>query len=913
MIDLKDNLVVPIFDREIKFYFSLLFTTIEEFDYLINFYGEDINIFDRQPFFNQLKDVFKVNKIFEEIKDTYDRINLSDKVLLKLFSKSEIEDYYNSYGLKNVNFNIDDANDLNDFYTYMFLERVKEKKQVEYGTIYDFFDTFLDEEIINAVANLDYEDKKKFIYLFGIKGDITFELNTNDYVKKDILIRLYIYMLEKRDDCDIPKIISNVTQKEAYQHNFFDYIRSLCKDNSLSNEFIFKMLSKMDHNSIRIIKEVFGNDLKKKPKPPKDKTFKTAINNLTIIINVNKAYENEKMKSNVFKEKKKAGFETEKESLKQENKEGKTKIENRKEIVIEKPEKDKNEKTDDIISKKTKEEKVVKEDNKKLRLELFLEENNLNKNDFYKAFKLLDPLSKNIISLYYGVEKKPLELDDIAEKLGKELDEVLIILEDAENDIIDLIKMGKINPIEETKKEPPKEKKEDKKKIKAGLNKTNRLLDFVKENEIGTETLTEASLVLAPIEKIVVDLLLNDRKKEEIVEVLHSENVEELIDDCTDKMINLISPQKVIEEKQSKKEEPKDKKLEEKKEQNNNLLNEFLWKNKLSKKDFYSRFKTLDSFSKLVLSCYFGLDKEPLNIYDIALKYGRTIEEIEDVIKNAKTKISKTAKKVEKLNLNMLLFKNKITKGDFNNAINNLDMFKKNLIKAYFGIGMFPMDLLALSKKYGKTPEEINQLVNSIVGNIKPVTKEKKEEVLLSKLDKFLIANNLTKLEFFTLFKSLPLENKRLISMYLGLYGKEFSIPQIAIMTKTNPLLIKNNIENALETISYLAKVNNPLGKNNDMNNNIYDSYSNLFNDANFISLVGKTNPMMVNILFNMRKNGFDIDKTSMSLNLSRDEVMHSLMDLSAISNSYFGSIDNNVNNTFNDREKQNKKSGRKY
>lgn len=918
MRDLNDNLVIPMFDSKIKFYFSLLFTTIEDFECLTNSFEDDINIFSGNTFSYQLKEVFRLNKIFEEIKDTYDRINLSDKTLLKLFNKSEIEDYYNSYSIKNVNFNIDDANDLNDFYIYMFLEKVKEKKEVEYGTIYDFFDTFLDEEIINSVANLDYEDKKKFICLFGIKGDITFELNTNDYLKKDILIKLYIYMLRKRDESDIPEIIRNIIEREAYQYNFFDYIRNLCSDNSLNNEFIIQMLSKMDYNSIRIIKEVYGNDLKKRCKPPKDKAFKTAINNLTLVIKINKEYQD---KSSNFK--KKTGFEEEKEKIKQENKKNKEeqlKKKETKEVITEEIKKEKieekaNEKLDDKISKKDKEKQnLIKEDDKKLRLKLFLEENSLNKNDFYKAFKLLDSLSKSVISLYYGIEKKPLELDDIAKKLGKELEDVLIILEDAENNIINLIKTGKINLIEETKKETPKEKIGDNKKIKTGVDKTNRLLDFVNENEIGFETLEEASLVLAPIEKIVVDLLLNDSKKEEILEVLSiKENVEELIDDCTDKMISLISPQKTIKEEQSKKEQTKNKKLDEKKEQNNNLLNEFLWENKLSKKEFYSRLKTLDPFSKIVLSCYFGLNKGPLSTHDIALKYGRSIEEIEIIIKHAKTKISKSEIKIEKLNLNILLSKNKITKDDFNNAINNLDMFKKNLIKAYFGIGMFQLDLDTLSKKYGKTPKEINQIVNSVVSNIKPVTKEKKEEVLLSKLDKFLIANNLTKLEFFTLFKSLPLEDKRLISMYLGLYGKEIGIPQIAVITQTNPLLIKYNIENALNSIIYLSKVNNPLRKNNDKNANIYDSYNNLFNDANFISLVGKTNPMMTNILFNMRKNCFDIDKTSKSLNLSYDEVMRSLMDLSAISNSYFESIDNKLNNTFNDKEKQNRKSGRKY
>ena len=60
-------------------------------------------------------------------------------------------------------------------------------------------------------------------------------------------------MLLKREEADILSIIKNIISKDSYEYNFYDYIRYMCKDKSLSNEFIYKMLSKMDYNSIKQI------------------------------------------------------------------------------------------------------------------------------------------------------------------------------------------------------------------------------------------------------------------------------------------------------------------------------------------------------------------------------------------------------------------------------------------------------------------------------------------------------------------------------------------------------------------------------------------------------------------------------------------------------------------------------------
>jgi hypothetical protein len=314
----------PEFDSKIKYYFSLFFISIKSYEVLRDTYGEDLNLFKNEAEINSVNNYENISLIFENLKWNNNQINLSDKTILNLFNDDEIKNYFESYSLVAPDFSIDDPEKLEEFYLYMMSSKVKEKKCLEFGTIYDLFDTFSLEEILNAVANLDYSLKDTFINLFGIKGDKIFEINSDNKVQNEILIKLYSYMLLKREEADILSIIRNIISKDSYEYNFYDYIRYMCKDKSLSNEFIYKMLSKMDYNSIKQIKEVFGENLNEKKKPSKDKTFKNAVQNLTVIIKVNKAYEKRNQKSAIHK--KKIGVDKEKKEENKKNKKEEPKV-----------------------------------------------------------------------------------------------------------------------------------------------------------------------------------------------------------------------------------------------------------------------------------------------------------------------------------------------------------------------------------------------------------------------------------------------------------------------------------------------------------------------------------------------------------------------------------------------------------
>lgn len=920
MKDLNYIFKTPNFDSRIKFYFSLFFMSINDYTILTNQYGEDINLFDAEKNNNiDIKTSLEINNIFDNLKWNNEKINLSDKTILNLFVEDEIKNYYECYSIKNPSFNISDPEDLQDLYIYMLLEKVKEKKQTEFGTIYDLFDTFSDEEILNAVANLDYVDKKVFIDLFGIKGDETFEINSNDRLQNEILIKLYSYMLLKREEADIPTIIRNIIDKDAYEYTFYDYIRTLCNDKTLSNEFISEMLSKMDYNSKKYIKDVFGEKLEKKTKPSKQKDFKKAVNNLSIIIKVNKEYRKRKQISYDEPKKKKAGFEEKekknekkdpkKESKKEEKPKEKTKEEPKKEQkkVEEKPKEE---------NKKTKKEEPKKKENKKSRLKKFLEENNINKKDFEKAVELLDPVSKRVITLYYGINIEQLELEEISERLGESLEDLLVILENAEKKIISLIETGEIN-----------KKKQEPKKDKVNNVYSNKLMNYASENNLELSDLIKATVVLVPMEKMVMDIYLkkNIKSTSQIAKTLNirPEEVSSLFDSATDKIISNLSkntdlePKKVEPEekpKEEKKEEPKKKDILKKV----GSLDDFLKRKGITKKEFFDIFKTLDPFTKTVMALYLGLYASAVSIDKIAEKYNRTINEIENVISSAENKFNKKITKEKKLNLNELLNKYGITKNDFISNLNNLPVNKRYMIMDYFGIRTLSMSIEDIAKKYGKSPEEVNKIIEqTISGMTNDNKKEKKDNGLSDKLNKFLTVNKITKEQFLNSLELLSLEEKNLISMYFGLNGSEMSIVQIAMITKSKPSEVKGNLSNILRKINSLCKsgnLNNGMLEQNYQNIKfrISNMYRMLIQDAGFMLYIS-SNPVIANILSVVTNFDFDLDKAAKMLMISKQGLMGNLTKILNVCETYASNMSKDSKTGFFDEEVSQKEVGRKY
>ena len=851
----------PEFDSKIKYYFSLFFISIKSYEVLRDTYGEDLNLFKNEAEINSVNNYENISLIFENLKWNNNQINLSDKTILNLFNDDEIKNYFESYFLVASDFSIDNPEKLEEFYLYMMLSKVKEKKCLEFGTIYDLFDTFSLEEILNAVANLDYSLKDTFINLFGIKGDKTFEINSDNKVQNEILIKLYSYMLLKREEADILSIIRNIISKDSYEYNFYDYIRYMCKDKSLSNEFIYKMLSKMDYNSIKQIKEVFGENLNEKKKPSKDKAFKNAVQNLTVIIKVNKAYEKRKQKSAIHK--KKVGVDKEK---KEENKKNKkeepkaTKIKEpkkeikkeaekpkEKEIIVEIKQDSLNKKTiDKKIEKPKKKEKEEKPKEKQTKLDKFLSDNEISKQDFLKATSLLGPLSKSVIVLYYGLKAKPVSTSEIMVKLKMEEQEVLKLIEEAENKIVNLIKSGKI-----------KEQKEEKLS-------SNRLMSYAKENNVKITNVIKDMTVLSSYEKIALTLSLNEKiTNRKIASALNMNEKEVIgiIDTATDKVIDELS--------------------------------------KTNEKE--------DALKEIIKE-----EKEPLEKQEEPKK------------ENKKEEKKKEEKKYVKTSLNEVLLKNKISRADFIKKLNNLNMNDRRMVRDYFGLGLFSLSIEEMSKKYGIKAEDVNKTINGIVGSMlkkkdEKVKKDDKKEKEQSKLDKFLTVNKITKEQFMSALSGLSLEEKSIVSMYFGIGQKEKSLAEIAVLTKTNPLKVKMNLQDILKNINKAVK------KKDDKKpvDNLEQLYDNarlklssmsklLLTNAAFMMYLS-TNPIMQNMLYTITNFNYDLDMASKMLGMTKEGVVSSLNTLSTVCYGYMADMKQNKSSGFTDDSEKEREIGRRY
>lgn len=744
----------PEFDSKIKYYFSLFFISIKSYEVLRDTYGEDLNLFKNEAEINSVNNYENISLIFENLKWNNNQINLSDKTILNLFNDDEIKNYFESYSLVAPDFSIDDPEKLEEFYLYMMLSKVKEKKCLEFGTIYDLFDTFSLEEILNAVANLDYSLKDTFINLFGIKGDKTFEINSDNKVQNEILIKLYSYMLLKREEADILSIIRNIISKDSYEYNFYDYIRYMCKDKSLSNEFIYKMLSKMDYNSIKQIKEVFGENLNEKKKPSKDKAFKNAVQNLTVIIKVNKAYEKRKQKSvihkkkvGVDKEKKEENKKSKKEEpkaakIKEPKKEIKKEAEKpkKKEIIVEIKQDSLNKKTlDKKIEKPKKKEKEEKpkEKQKQTKLDKFLSDNEISKQDFLKATRLLDPLSKSVIVLYYGLKAKPVSTSEIMVKLKMKEEELLELIEEAENKIVNLIKSGKI------------------KELKDEELSSNRLSSYAKENNLKMADVIKDMVILSSYEKIALTLSLNEKiTNKKIASALNidEKNISGIIDAATDKVIAELSntkakeeaPKEIIKEEKEpleKQEEPKKDKKEDKKEKEQSKLDKFLTVNKITKEQFMNALNNLSEVDRGVVLMYFGINQKEKSLLEIAKTFKTTPAEVKNSLTNILKNINNTIKNKDK---------NKTDKLDdlYQNAKGKLSkMYKLLMANAAFmmflqtnpimqqillSITNFNYDLDMTSRILGMKKEEVisnlNVLTNVCYGYISDMNKEKTTE-----------------------------------------------------------------------------------------------------------------------------------------------------------------------------------------
>lgn len=904
------------FNSRLKFYFSLMFMTKTDFLVMESYFGKNIDVFSFNEENLEEKDIELLSNIIDNIKWNNNQINLTDEVISRLFIEDEIIQYFNEYVDENGEFDLDDPEKLEDFLCFSMLNKVREKKNIEVGTIYDFFEPCEKKEIHKAISNLNGYDHEQFTMYFGINYDKETKINTNDKVRNDLLIKLYNYILNNREENDIPIILSMVSKDLVKDYDLYDYIRRLCNDNTLSNDSIAKIVSKLDYDTKLNIKLTYGKDYKDKKKAPTDLNFKKAITKVV------KAVKEESKKNKKKKEEKTTSYKREAKGIKEESKKKSVnqpkKEENKKnkgkEDPLEKPKK----KNDKVLKKESlKEEQPVekpkekdtKKENKKERLNKFLGEYGIEKKDFLIAVGMLGLVSKTIVELYFGLKKgeDPIDVEEIATKLSRSIDVVLDLLDEATKKIVDLIKSGKIN---EKKTVIP---------VSKGFVEENILSSFITEKNPKKEDIVKAVGKLSALQAGIVGAYLgiNGRNKT-ISELAKDYNYSEktinnIINASSNKVIDELSklektevkkqPKKVevkkipdnqekepeVKLKKQEKIELKQTKVDTKKVKAATTLNDFLKATGLTKDEFNYSYKSLDSLSKHIISLYFS----SYTVEDIAKECGLSNDDVSNKIDVIKVKIIAKANELKKDQNNMTLRKflneNNITLADFNKYFRNLTPIKQTVLSMYLGINTASLSIKEISDKLYRSEASINEIIKSSASDIKEM---KKKEVTkqVGRLQQFLKDNKLSKEQFMSALSSLPKINQTVISMYFGLNGPERQIGDISKLTEMSRLEVVNMIADCKKQIVNISKNSNKQKKNNandELTNKVKDVLIMMRENPDLVKIIKESNPIGFQALMMLSNYNISIEELSSIMKVPQGVLTNSLMDAIATSNSY--------------------------
>lgn len=941
------------FNSRLKFYFSLMFMSKTDFLALESYFGKNIDVFNFNEEKFEEKDIELLSNILENVKWNNNQINLTDNVISRLFVEDELIEYYNDYILKNETFNLEDPEKLEDFLCFSMLNKIREKKNINIGTIYDFFEPATKQEIHKAISNLNGYDHEQFTMYFGINYDKEVKINTNDKVKNDLLIKLYSYILNNREENDIPILLTMVSKDLVKDYDLYDYIRRLCGDDTISNDSIAKIISKLDYDTKLNIKLTYGKDYKEKKKAPDNQTFKKAI------INVVKAVKEENKKKKNVKattiKRKSKGINEEEKNKKKQNEKAKSKEKNKEKIKKEEPntKKDskKKEKTEEKKEKKNKdkpkedkketkkdpekeikeekkqEKKTKKEENKKARLDKFLAEYNLDKKDFLIAVSMLGLVSKTIVELYFGLKKEdPIDIEEIAVKLSRSVDIILDLLDEATKKIVDLVKSGKIN---EKKTVIP---------VSKGFVEENKLSSFVTEKNPKKENLAKAVGILLPLHASIVGdhLGINGRAKS-VSELAKDYNYSEktinnILNASTNPVINELSilekedekkkvkpvveeDKKIVEHKEEtvvkekkkveNEKEVKKEKLDTKKIKAATTLNEFLKASGLTKDEFNYGYKSLDSMSKRIISLYFS----SYTLDEIAKECNLSKEAVESRIDAIKNEIISKAIELRKAQGNMtlrsFLKQNDISLTDFNKYFRSLTPIKQTVLSLYLGLNTKALSPKQIADKLYRSEASINEMIRTAATDLKEMSK-KTEKKAVGRLQQFLKQNNITMEQFNFALNSLSKVNRTVISLYFGLNGFEKQIGDIASVTGLSRLEVINIISSCKSDIVSLAKENNKKDKFNpnlELEKKAKDVIIQMKDNPELALLIRNSNPIGFQALGMLANYNISISELSSILKIPEGAVINSLMGAIATANNYTNSNNMDKSSAFHDND----------
>ena len=500
------------------------------------------------------------------------------------------------------------------------------------------------------------------------------------------------------------------------------------------------------------------------------------------------------------------------------------------------------------------------------------------------AVALLDSVSKKIVELYFGLEKDkdPIDMDEIAYKIGKSVEITWDIFETALERIVNLVKSGEIY---KTKKIEPVE------------TVSNKLSSYVKENNIKEKEILKVTKELSPLFATVISLYMglnNDNKSpSEIAKKLNrnEKSINKIINESSDIIISKLSElnkedkkeeavevkkekkekKEIKEKKEEKQEEPKPKK-EAKKVDKPESLSDFLKDNGLTRDEFNYGYKQLDSYGKRVISLYFS----GYTIEEIAKKYNMTKEETKKILDKSKEAIIKAANELKNEKSNMTLTKflndNGIKLADFNKYFKSLPASSQNILSMYLGLNGKALTVKEIARRMYRSESSINQIIKQCANEIKQKTNTKTKTA--SRLNEFLKQNNLTKEKLMIALEGLSAIEKTVILLYLGVNGKERQIGQIATALGLNKVDVIDIISRAKNQILLNAK---PKEKKSDIIEKAKDAYKTIMSNKQLHQLLLTTNQIGLSILSMAAEFNGSIEQLSRMIGLPESQITNIL------------------------------------
>ena len=781
------------FDSKIKFYYSLLYISSTDLRNIKKYFGDYLKLFNDKSMTLPVAEYYPLKNNLQRVKKVYDQIKLSDEQILSLFHLNEIKNSFKLFLKKHeTEFDYNNQNDIEVFCLYLILEKVE--SHITYGTLREFFKFCNELEFQNAINSFDYKTKRELYKIFGNRLQSTTTFKGYDEVKNKILIELYNYILSNRKPRDISSIIKPLEQDITFRKmKLTDYIRNVRNDSSLNDDQIIETISELDYMDKSFLRFTYGVNYEQEGSPDDIKRFNSIINKLNKSLN--------KQEKNTLK------------SIKRES-----------------------------GNIKKRKHETLKE---------FLEENNITREDFDKALKLLTTFRRDCVEYYYGLKDDGvvLSIKEIALKLDKKESNVRSTFYVSKKEILKLIETREID----------KPKKERKKSNGKGR-KQETLEEFLKENNITREDFDKALKSLTTFRRDCVEYyygLKDDGVVLSIKEIAlkldkKESNVRSTFYVSKKEILKLIETREIDKpKKERKKSNGKGRKQE--------TLEEFLKENNITREDFDKALKSLTTFRRDCIEYYYGLKEDGviLSIKDIALKLSKKESNAKTTFYAAKKEIlklietreidkpveeRKKSNGIERKNktLENFLEKNNISREDFDKALKRLSKFQRDCIEYYYGLkeDEIRLSYAEIALKLNKTKTNISNALSIgkkrilkliETGKIdKPKNERKKSNDgggrKQETLEEFLKENNINREDFNKTLKLITTFRRDCIEYYYGLKEDRavLSIKEISIkLNKKEPNVgqtIRTTKKQILELIETreIDKPKNERKKSND-------------------------------------------------------------------------------------------------